>query len=57
MEVSTKTEANREVSGVFAKCPECGQKLFESRVVHGYAYLVCMCRRCKRYVCVELTGR
>lgn len=38
-----------------AKCPRCGQKLFEVVRIVGSGVFRFKCRRCKRYVVVSAT--
>jgi len=40
----------------FAKCPKCGQILFDVESVRGYLQSRCMCRRCRTYIKVEVVG-
>lgn len=43
-------------SSYFIKCPICGQKLTDVEHLHGTAILRSQCRRCRKYVKIELIG-
>lgn len=38
-------------------CPNCGQKLTDVKFVDGIAMLRIKCRRCKKYINLDLVGR
>ncbi len=40
----------------FACCPSCGQKLTDVRYAEGLMVLRVKCRRCKKYVTVDVIG-
>lgn len=38
-------------------CPVCGQKLTDIKYVDGVSVLRIKCRRCKKYISVDLIGK
>lgn len=40
----------------FIKCPECRQKLFEIGDLKGFSEVRIKCRRCGKFVNVEMVG-
>lgn len=50
------TEQGNNPTPRYAECPDCKQKLFDVRELKGFATLRIKCRRCRKYVNVEIIG-
>ena len=46
----------KEIKGIMAICPVCGQKIGEIRYLKGIVMLRAKCRRCKHYIGINATG-
>lgn len=54
----TKIDENKIVSqGVMATCPFCGQKLTEVSHINGSLVLRIKCRRCRRFISVDISEK
>ena len=57
--IKIKTEkdiSQADICHILVCCPECGQKLTDVTYLRGVAILRLKCRRCKKYINVDLTG-
>lgn len=41
----------------FLVCPGCGQKLADLKLVEGLVMLRIKCRRCRKYIRIDLAGK